>query len=82
MNCTQKTLLMKTIPIIKKVFKELGLKNIGDYHDLYVQLEVYLKTLEISVLKYVNLILLIFLSAPGLAWEACLKKRNIIRIVN
>ena len=38
---------------------------------------MYLKTLETSVLKYICLILLIFLSAPGLAWEACLKKTEV-----
>ena len=38
---------------------------------------MYLKTFETSVLKYMNLILLIFLSATGLAWEACLKKTRI-----
>ena len=40
-------------------------------------LQIYLKTLEINVLKYTNLILLIFLSAPGLAWQACLKKTRV-----
>ena len=49
----------------KKAFKELGLKNLGNYHDLYVQcdtflLAVYSKTLEISVLKYINLTPLVF----------------------
>ena len=38
---------------------------------------MYLKTLETSVLKCRNLILLIFLLAPGLAWQACLKKTGI-----
>ena len=38
---------------------------------------MYLKTLGISVLKYMNLILLIFLSAPGLAWQACSKKTKV-----
>ena len=36
-------------------------------------LQMYWKTLETSVLKYMNLTLLIFLSAPGLAWQTCLK---------
>ena len=44
----------------QKIFKELKLKNLGDYHDLYVQSDTLLKTLEISVLKYMNLILLVF----------------------
>ena len=44
----------------KKVFKEYC-KNVGDYHDLYVQsdtlcLLIFLKILEICVLKYVGLI--------------------------
>ena len=49
----------------QKMFDEFGLKNLGDNHDLYVQrdtllLQMYLKTLETSVLKYMNLILHIF----------------------
>ena len=49
----------------QKIFEELKLKNLGDYHDLYTQsdtlyLQVFLKTLETSVLKYMNSILLIF----------------------
>ena len=47
--------------------------------------QMYLKTLEINVLRYMNLILLIFLSAPGLAWQACFlfkKNRNRIRIIS
>ena len=38
---------------------------------------MYLKTLEKRVLKCMNYILLIFLSLPGLAWQACLKKTNV-----
>ena len=38
---------------------------------------MFLKILETRVLKYMNLILLIFLSAPGLAWQACLKKTEV-----
>ena len=47
---------------VKKVFEKFNLKNVGDYHDLYVQtyLQMYLKTLKTSALKYMNLILPIF----------------------
>ena len=38
---------------------------------------MYLKALEISVLKNMKLILVIFLSAQRLAWQACLKKTNV-----
>ena len=49
----------------QKVWEVFEIKNLGEYHDLYVQaiycsLRMYLKTLEISVLKYMALILLIF----------------------
>ena len=56
----------------KKVFQELGSKNLGDYHDLYVQCDTLLladvfenfrnKCIEIYELDPVH-----FLSAPGLA---------------
>ena len=39
-------------------------------------LQMYLKTLETSVLKY-KLDPAHFLSAPGLAWQACLKKTGV-----
>ena len=43
----------------KKGYKEIKNKTQGDYHDLHV-LQMYLKTLEMSVLRHMNLILLIF----------------------
>ena len=44
------------------VFKRFKLKNQGEYHDftykaILYYLQMYLKTLEICVLKYMNLIL-------------------------
>ena len=66
----------------QKVFKELELKNLGDYHDLYVQCDTLLladvfenfrnKCIEIYELDPAH-----FLSAPGLAWQACLKKTEV-----
>ena len=48
----------------QKVCKDFEIKNLGEYHDLYVQSDMihycylmYLRTLEICVLKYMNLIL-------------------------
>ena len=46
------------------VFKKFKLKNLGEYHDLYNKakhyyLQMYLKTLEICLLKCMSLILLI-----------------------
>ena len=50
---------------IKKVREAFEIKTLGEYHDLYVQCDIFLladvfKTLEISVFKYMKLILLIF----------------------
>ena len=49
----------------QNVFKQIKLKNLGDCHDLYVQSDIFLladvfETLETSVLKYMNLTLIIF----------------------
>ena len=49
----------------QKLFKELKLKNLRDYHDcmfklIHYCLLMYLKTLGTSVLKYIKLTLLIF----------------------
>ena len=66
----------------KRVFKSFNNKNLGDYHDLYVQSDTLLlahvfenfrnKCIEIYELDPVH-----FLSAPGLVWQACLKKTGI-----
>ena len=66
----------------KRVFKNLDNKNLGDYHDLYVQSDTLLladvignfrnKCIEIYELDPAH-----FLSAPGLAWKACLKKTEV-----
>ena len=50
-NYIENILRIKT----EKAFKELKLKNLDNYC-----LQMYLKTLEINVLKYMNLILLTF----------------------
>ena len=44
----------------QKVWAVFEIKNLGDYHDLYVQSDKCLKTLEMDVLRNINLILLIF----------------------
>ena len=64
------------------MFKELKLKNRGDYHDLYVQSDTLSladvfgnfrnKCIEIYELDPAH-----FVSAPGLVWQACLKKTRV-----
>ena len=66
----------------KRVFKSLNNKNLDDYHDLYVQRDTFLlpnvfenfrtKCIEIYELDPAHL-----LSAPGLAWQACLRKTEV-----
>ena len=72
----------------QKVFEELKLKNLSDYHDLHVQSDTLLladvfenfrnRCTEICELDPTH-----FLSAPGLAWQACFKKnRSKTKIIN
>ena len=67
---------------VKKVWEAFEIKNLGEYHDLYVQCDIFLladvfenfknKCIEIYELDPAQ-----FLSAPGLAWQACLKKTKV-----
>ena len=62
----------------QKVFEEFKLKNQGDYHDLYVQSDTLLladvfENFKSKCMEIYELDLVHFLSAPGLAWQACLK---------
>ena len=64
------------------VFKRFKLKNLGEYHDLYVQSDTLLladvfENFRNTCLKVYELHLAHFLSLPGLAWQACLKRTNI-----
>ena len=64
------------------VFKRFKLKNLGEYHDLYVQSDTLLlvdvfEHFRNTCLKVYELDPAHFLSLPGLAWQACLKKTNI-----
>ena len=64
------------------VFQKFKLKNLGEYHDLYVQSDTLLladvfENFRNTCLKVYELDPAHFLSLPGLAWQACLKKTNI-----
>ena len=64
------------------VFKTFKLKNLGEYHDLYVQSDTLLladvfENFRNTCLKVYELDPVHFLSLPGLAWQACLKKTSI-----
>ena len=64
------------------MFKELKLKNLGNYHDFYVQSDTLLlagvfENFRNKCIKIYRLDLAHFLSASGLAWQACLKKNEV-----
>ena len=64
------------------VFKGFKLENLGDYHDLYVQSDTLLladvfNNFRDMCIKEYERDPAHFLSLPGLAWQACLKKTNI-----
>ena len=64
------------------VFKRFKLKNIGEYHDLYVQSYTLLladvfENFRNTCLKVYELDPAHFLSLPGLVWQACLKQTNV-----
>ena len=64
------------------MFKGFKLENLGDYHYLYVQSDTLL--LADVFVNFRNMFIKVyeldpshFVSLPGLAWQACLKKTNI-----
>ena len=64
------------------VINKSRLNNLGDYHDLYVESDTILladmfENFRDMSLKEYQLDPAHFLSLPGLAWQACLKKTNI-----
>ena len=64
------------------VFKKCNINNLGEYHDLYVRSDTLLladifENFRQSCLKNYELDPVHFVSLPGLAWQACLKKTNV-----
>ena len=64
------------------VFKKFNINNLGEYHDLYIRSDTLLlanifKNFRQSCLKNYELDPAHFVSLPGLAWQACLKKTNV-----
>ena len=67
---------MKAIHMLKKVFEELKLNNLGDYHDLYVPSDTLLladvfKNFRNKCIEIYEIDPAPFLSAPGFTWQAC-----------
>ena len=67
---------------VEKVRDVFELKNRGDYHDLYVQIDTLLRAdvfenFRNTCLEIYELDPVYFESAPRLAWQACLKKTKV-----
>ena len=66
----------------KKVWEVFEINNLGEYHDLYVQCDTLLladifEKFRDTFIEIYGLHPSHFLSAPGLAWQACLRKTNV-----
>ena len=64
------------------IWREFKIRNIGEYHDLYLRTDVVLlanvfKSFKLVCLENYGLNPSHFYMAPGLAWKACLKKIGI-----
>ena len=69
-------------PHANNVFKKFNINNLGEYHDLYVRSDMLLlayvfENFRQACLKNYELDPAHFISLPGLAWQACLKKTNV-----
>ena len=79
---TQTWILLMQITHTKRVCNDFEIKNLGEYHDLHVQSDTLLladvfNNFQKTYLEIYGLDLVCFLLAPGLAWQAALKKTNI-----
>ena len=66
----------------QKVWSEFDMKNLGEYHDLYLKTDVILlanlfEAFRDTCLEHYKLDLAHFYTSPGLAWKACLKKTGV-----
>ena len=66
----------------KRVFKDFEIIDLGGYHDLYLTFDILLladvfKNFRNMCIKIYELDPAKFLSAPGLAWQAALKKAKV-----
>ena len=66
----------------QKVWEEFGIRNLGDYYDLYLRTDVVLlanvyEAFRDACLRHYSLDPAHFYTSPGLAWKACLKHTGI-----
>ena len=63
----------------QRVWEEFGIRNLGEYHDLYLRTDVILienvsEKFRETALAHCGLDPAHFYTLPGLTWKACLKK--------
>ena len=63
----------------KRVCKDFEIKNLGEYHDLYIKIDTLLladvfENFRKMYLKIYHLDLVKFFSATGLAWQAAINR--------
>ena len=66
----------------KRVCKDFEIKNLGEYHDLHLKIDALIladifQNLRKMCLKIYEVDPAKFISAPGLAWQAALKKTKV-----
>ena len=66
----------------QKVWKEFGIRDLGDYHDLYLRMDVVLlsnmyEAFRDTYLRHYSPDPVHFYTSPGLAWKACSKHTRI-----
>ena len=66
----------------REVWNKLNVKNMGEYHDIYLKNDVLLladvfETFSDTCLEHYELDPSHFYTSPGLAWQACLKKTGV-----
>ena len=81
-NLTLENITKTAYAHANNVFKKFNINNLGEYHDLFVRSDTLLladifENFRQSCQKNYKLDPVYFVSLPGLAWQACLKKTNI-----
>ena len=82
LNMSNRNIINQDYFHAKNVWRGFGMKNLGEYNDLYLKTDVILlsnvfEAFRSTCLKHYSLDLAHFYTSPGLAWQACLKKTGI-----
>ena len=77
-----RTLQMTNTTTQKRVWKTFKLKNMGEYHDSYLRIDMLLladvfENFRRTCLQYYKLDPCYYFTSPGLSWDAMLKMTNI-----